>query len=377
MVAARLATAQACLGHDVTIVCYETADDAGTLDFPHPKTGTPPRIERLGPVGSVERIVARRAREALRRIVPECDVVHLHGVWGSALAAAGGVARACGTPYVIVPHGVLDKWALTVKPWKKRLALAVHFRRFVQGASMIHALSLYEAECVREWGFDGRIEIIPNGGFEEEFDPLPEPGRFHAKHPELEGEPFILFLSRLHPVKRLDLLAEAMPHVLEALPRTRLVVVGPDYGAQADFEAQIERLGIADRVHLTGPVWGREKYEAMIDATCFTLPSQHEAFSVAIIEALACYCPVVISESCHFPEVEEADAGEVVPLDVERLAGALVRVLSDEPHRRRMAEHGRRLAIERFTWPRIAERTVALYADLGASRGRGAQVARG
>ena len=366
MVATRLAAAQACLGHDVAILCYESPESGGdTLEFPRPQTGNPLRIERL-PFGRAERFLARRARAALHRIVPEVEVVHIHGVWAPALTAAGAIAESYGKPYVIAPHGVLDPWALSVKAWKKRVGLALHFRRFVDGAAMVHTLSTYERDCVREWGFRGRVEIVPNGIFEEEFEPLPEPGRFYARHPEFEGDPLIVFLSRLHPVKRLDLLAEAMPRVLEQHPRARLVVIGPDYGAQADFEAQIDRLGIRERVHLTGPVWGREKYEALVDATCFTLPSQHEAFSVAIIEALACRCPVVISESCHFPEVEEADAGEVVTLDAGRLGEALCRVLADEPHRRRMAENGRRLAIERFTWPHIAAQTVELYRDLGA-----------
>jgi glycosyltransferase involved in cell wall biosynthesis len=94
---------------------------------------------------------------------------------------------------------------------------------------------------------------------------------------------------------------------------------------------------------------------------CFCLASHHEAFSMAITEALACRLPVVVSRECFFPEVAEVGAGEVVELDADQIAAALVRIARDSELRQRMGEAGRTLVEERFTWPRIAEQTIELY----------------
>ncbi len=88
---------------------------------------------------------------------------------------------------------------------------------------------------------------------------------------------------------------------------------------------------------------------------------------MAITEALACGVPVVISENCHFPEVAEVGAGEVVPLEAGKLAEALRRVLSDSNRRHRMGEAGRALIAARFTWPRIAAVSIAAYRQADAS----------
>ena len=86
-----------------------------------------------------------------------------------------------------------------------------------------------------------------------------------------------------------------------------------------------------------------------------------EGFSVAITEALACGVPVVVTEACHFPEVGQVGAGRVVPLDDEAIAAALVEVMSDQALGAQMGRQGRALIAERFTWQRIAKRTIEAY----------------
>jgi glycosyltransferase involved in cell wall biosynthesis len=76
---------------------------------------------------------------------------------------------------------------------------------------------------------------------------------------------------------------------------------------------------------------------------------------------MACARPVVISAACHFPEVAECGAGEVVSLEVPALAAALDKVLSNPQLANQMGETGRRLVMERFTWPSISKMIIAAY----------------
>ncbi len=74
---------------------------------------------------------------------------------------------------------------------------------------------------------------------------------------------------------------------------------------------------------------------------------------------------MVISEGCHFPEVAECGAGEVVPLGVDTIAAALDQVLAaGREHRRTMGEAGRALVEQNFTWDRVAEMTLHAYASV-------------
>ncbi|MBL8764633.1 MAG: glycosyltransferase [Phycisphaerae bacterium] len=362
----RLAAAQAALEpgpHDVVrtaIATYHEPEARARIEKARSAVpgGDRVPVHSLGPLGRLERFAARGARSRLRDLAREFDLLYMHGVWSPVVPAGAGAARAAGVPYVIRPAGMLDPWSLRQKALKKRIAMVMGYRAMLNGALFMHTLNTDERDLIVPLGLTCPLEVIPNGVFLQELTPLPDPGTFRAGHPEVGSDPFILFLSRLHYKKGLDYLADAFALVVERFPRARLVVAGPDEGARGEFEAQVARLGVAARVHLVGGVYGPDKLAAFVDATCLCLPSRQEGFSVAITEALACGLPAVVSRDCHFPEVGEAGAGEVVALDAREVAEALCRILGDEARRARMSRAGWDLVRTRFTWPSIAARTL-------------------
>jgi glycosyltransferase involved in cell wall biosynthesis len=364
-VALRLATGAAALGHDVTMLSYDVAYEEARKSMLADRATVPDadRVEFdvLPAPGKWERVFARGARRRLREIVPRFDLVQTHDIWEGISRAAVAAARHAGKPLVVLPNGMLDPWSLGQKRWKKRPLLMAGYHRALNRAAFFHALNVDEADGIRAAGFTAPVETIPNGVFPPDFDPLPAPGRFYAAHPELEGKPFILFLSRLHYKKGLDYLAAAFAKIAGRHPQVRLVVAGPDDGAAESFRTAVETAGLTARVHRVGPIYSAARFEALSDAACFCLPSRQEGFSIAILEALACATPVVISKECHFPEVAAAGAGEVVELTADAVAAGLDRVLSDPTSKDRLGAAGRAMVLERYTWPAISNRVVEAY----------------
>lgn len=370
-VALRLAAAQAGLGASATIATYRhpAADERVAKSL-----SVVPGIERVGwvhfppPGGTIEKVLGLRVGEGLRQAILNADVLHLHGVWDTILRVASREAAVARRPYTITPHGMLDPWCLgntPAKRFKKHAALTLAYRAMINGAAFIHVLNRDERDLMAPLGFRPPCEVIPNGVFLDEMANLPASGAFRAAHPELGQDPFILFLSRVHHKKGLDYLVDAFASVLKSRAQTRLVVAGPDDGALQPMLAQARSLGVHERVHAVGPLYGRDKLSAFVDAAVFCLPSRQEGFSMAVTEALACGVPAVISDQCHFPEVAEAGAGLVTPLDAGAVAMALLELLKDDARRGSMGRAGAALVRERYTWPAIARQSLDAYARHG------------
>lgn len=370
LIALRTAAAQALRGHGADLLSYDFdsvnepgADRAADLSLTR---GTFPGGDLVGlkPVrasGRRERLFASAASRDAGAIIRDYDFVHLNGVWSPMLAAVAAQAHGAGIPYCVTIHGMLHPWSLSQGRLKKRVALRLRYRRMLDRAAFLQLGNRHEQMQIAALGLKAPVEIVPNGVFMEIYNNLPPRDAFHAEHPELGGQPYILFLSRLHYKKGLDILAEAFAHVASRVPNVRLVVAGPDDGDGAGFAARVKALGVGERVHVTGPLFNEQKFKALSGAACFCLPSRQEGFSVAITEAMASGLACVVSEDCFYPEVAEVGAGEVVPLDPRAVGDALVRVLTAK-NRSAMGENGRRLVRERFTWHAVAARTLDLYA---------------
>jgi glycosyltransferase involved in cell wall biosynthesis len=358
----RLAAALAREGAQVTLYSQERsgreADIVATLQ------GIP-GIESVHRVSEVcdsrgARLTGWPARDFLRRSGSNFDLVHIHGLWRPSLREILRESYEHSCPYVITPHGMLARWSLAQKPLRKKIALAVSWRKLIRRASFVHALTLAEARDFSALGIGCPVEVVPNGFFLEELGELPAPGSFHVDHPELRGQRFILFLGRLHYVKRVDWLVRAFAKLAAVDAEVRLVLAGPDCGTRPDVEREAKSLGLDGRIHLVGPLYGRQKYAALVDACCFCQPSVYETFSMSILEAMACGLPPVITRGCNFDEVETSGAGLVVDSEVE-LGNALRKFCTDADACSSAAAKARELVIAKYTWPVVARQMLVTY----------------
>ncbi|WP_137134370.1 glycosyltransferase [Rhizobium sp. FKY42] len=362
-VAMRIAAAQCGLGLQVHIVSY--GSPAVQRQVREIGLGIPNfssiQFHVLPDPGRIERLLCIEGQRVLRQVLEGASFLHIHGVWEPILVYGSKLAKAKGISYCVCPAGMLDHWSLQQKSWKKWLALRLCHRKMLNEAAFLHLLNIDEVNAIQPMGLRSARLVIPNGVFKEEFDPLPEEGLFKKAMCLPPERGYILFLSRLHIKKGPDILAMAFAAICDSFPNIDLVIAGPDGGAEGDIMDLIEKLDIDHRVHLVGPIYGEMKIRAMVDANCFCLPSRQEGFSMAITEALACGTPVVITDQRHFPEVGSANAGLIVSLEPAEVAKALAVMLNNAMQAKSMGSNGRRLILENYTWPAIADATLRGY----------------
>ena len=177
-------------------------------------------------------------------------------------------------------------------------------------------------------------------------------------------EPFVLYAGTLEPRKNLSRLVRAFALVLESNPDLphRLVLAGGSWG---DHHREIEEVarhaGLPlDRLLLTGYVSNPQVNALMSACRVFVYVSLYEGFGLPPLEAMVCGAPVIVSNTSSLPEVVGNAGFTVDPLDEAALAGAILRVLSDETENRRRREESFAHAAN-FCWTTTAELTLRSY----------------
>lgn len=309
-------------------------------------------------VQSPSLLVSLSMRSWLCQRICEFDVVHIHGLYRFPPTYAARCARRLHVPYIIRPHGSLDPY-LYGRGSRSLMLKRLYERWFdwpnLNAASAIHYTT--EDERVRAGPFRFRAPsfVVPNGLDWARFCNLPARGAFRARI-GIGDAPLVLFLSRLNFKKGLDLLVPAFAAVRRVYPDAVLAIVGPDsedYGRKV--RSWVAEHQLQQCVRFVDALTGGAVLEAYVDADVFALPSYTENFGMVVAEALACECPVVISDQVNIHgDVTSAGAGLVTRCDAKEVTSALTALLRDPTRRAAMGAAGRQLVRRKWTWDVVA-----------------------
>jgi len=294
---------------------------------------------------SFSSVVATELRDA--------GVLHIHGLWNAAVWSAAAAARHQQRPYVLSPRGMLAPAALAHDAWRKRLAYRLADRRVIRDAARLHATSQLEFDELTRLTDPDRVVFVPNGV------ELPRVGVSH------ERAPLVLFLGRIHPIKRLDLLADAFGRVLQQHADAHLVIAGPD---EDGHRAQVAPLftPFGDAVTWTGRVDETGKRELLNAAAVLVMCSDAESFGMSVAEAMAAGTPVVVTRTCPWRDVESHRTGFWVEQTPDAVAAGVNAVLSDPSTAREMGCRGRSLVASQYSWPHAASALINQYQAIAA-----------
>jgi glycosyltransferase involved in cell wall biosynthesis len=169
------------------------------------------------------------------------------------------------------------------------------------------------------------VRVIPNPIDLDEFNAPALRGDFRRRFglPDAAVAPVVMFLGKLTPRKRVDVLARAFAQLQR--PNAWLVIAGNDMGTGGDTRRLVRTLGLEARTVFTGLLRGQKRLEALADADVVVYPSQDEIFGLVPLEALLSGTPVIVAGDSGCGEiVRQVGGGQVVPPgDVDALARAI------------------------------------------------------
>jgi glycosyltransferase involved in cell wall biosynthesis len=297
------------------------------------------RLHALGP-GKFGYAHAPRLYPWLLENLGRFDAVVVHGLWlWPSIAALRALKKSIGSKprFFLMPHGMLDPW-FQRDPSRRLKAVRNFFywwlveRHVVNGADALLLTCEEELRLARQTfgGYHPRREINVGYGIPEP-PPFTESMRtaFLERVPGLGGRPYVLFLGRIHPKKGVDLLVNAYLQILKT-DFPDLVIAGP--GWDSEFGRRVAAaVGEHPKIHRVGMLEGEAKWGALYGCDAFVLPSHQENFGIAVVEALACNKPVLISNKVNiWREIAEDGAGVVEEDLVEGTARMLQRFVEGE-----------------------------------------------
>jgi glycosyltransferase involved in cell wall biosynthesis len=292
---------------------------------------------------------ARGLRAALRTAAVNADVVHVHGLWNVTSWSGAACARAARRPYVISPRGMLQPEAMRRNRELKTLAYWGIERTNLQSAALLHATSEAERRELARCG--PPVCVVPNGVTSVCAKP-DAIGALRKAAGVCENDTVVACLGRLHPIKRLDLLADAFAIVHRTHPSAKLLIAGPDEGG---YRSRVEPLfaPVSTATRWVGPLDSEQVAALFAISRVLVQCSDSESFGMSIAEGLTSGVPVVATKGSAWTDLHAIECGYSVAHDAAAIADGIARVLdaTDAAMMRRRASDWAR---QTFAWDSVA-----------------------
>jgi glycosyltransferase involved in cell wall biosynthesis len=276
------------------------------------------------------------------------DIVHINGIWSPQNWAFQKVAQELGIKVILSPHGMLEPWILANNPWKKKLGLFLYQKKAIQKVNCLHATAQMEEVNIKALGFKKPIYIIPNG-----ID-LSDVKEIKVNY----GTRKMVFISRIHPKKGIELLLEAWRNSNTA--GWTLEIAGN--GNENYVEKLIQSANDLKNVSFVGAKYGEAKWDFLRSADVMILPTHSENFGIVVAEALAVGVPVITTQGTPWKDLEIHRCGWWINLSVSNLEKIIAKATSKSVDElEKMGGNGRKLVAEKYEIKVVTSEIIKLY----------------
>lgn len=234
---------------------------------------------------------------------------------------------------------------------------------YCKKASAISSVSKITADdMVKFIRFDAKKIFVVHSAIDPRFKPITDESRLsNIRNKYNLPERYILFVGNLYPGKNFRNIVKAFKRIKNEIGfPVKLVSVGSlRWKYEKDFR-EIEVLGLKNDILFTGWIEQEELPALYHLADLFLFPSLYEGFGIPIVEAMACGCPVVTSDTGSCPEVAGSAAKLVDPKNFNDIADGVIDILTNNILRKKMIAQGL-VEAKQFSWDKAARETLKIF----------------
>jgi glycosyltransferase involved in cell wall biosynthesis len=304
-----------------------------------------------------------QAQDALHQLAKEFDIIHSHGMWMFPNVYARQAAVQNNLPFVLSTHGMVESWSLNYSRVRKKLAWNLYEKQNLKQATLFHATSKIERHSLQSLNLKQPIATIPLGvKFPSVSDRINRTVLIE-RFPQLHNKKWLLFLSRIHPKKGLEILIKVWADLINIFPDWHLIIAGSDsIGYQVKIVKLVESLGINKYVTFTGMLVDIYREAALANADLFVLPTYSENFGIVVAESLARGVPVITTKEAPWQDLQTYRCGWWIDCTSQALTEALIAGINmSSEERQNMGKRGEQLVVNRYSWNAVAEKMEHVY----------------
>jgi glycosyltransferase involved in cell wall biosynthesis len=348
-------------GHKVTLLTCEQGDAPASWNGSDPAL---PRVVLINQPDIHNEPIKGEHLPLMKQEVAACDILHVHGVWNYSNVQMARLATKAGKPYVLSLRGMLDDWSMEQKALKKRVFHFLIYKKILEKAAAVHCTAQAELDQSKKWFPRGNGVVIANMLDLNPFRTPPGPGLAREKfEPLRNGRPNVLFLSRLHYKKGVEILVQAAARLRDEKFDCNVLLAGtgdPDYTSK--MQELVGELNLEDRVFFTGHVGGPLKVSLYEACDLFALPTSQENFGFVFPEALASGTPVITTKGVDiWGELLGGGASSIIDRTPEAFAAEIKAILTDKARFEKMKAAAKPFVFAEYDEKRLMDQFEGLY----------------
>ena len=287
----------------------------------------------------------------------EIDIIHFHMIWFIDKNIIAGTIKKCNIPIVITTHGTYSK--PHARTGKRLFAKMFYEVKYLNNATEIHALQPDETYGNYKYGVRVPQFVVPNGIEKNE---IPQIRNAELKK-QYNDKIVLLWVGVFRGDKNLEQLLEAVSMVpADIRSNILLVLAGPDNkNNKAKLKELATNLGIAEQVIFKDAVYNQEKYDLLESADVYIMPSLSEGMSMAILDALACGKPCILTKQCGMEYYLAKDFFFMCEPFAQDIKRAICEMYE---HKDRLGEMGRnslKMINDCFNWEQVTREMIKNY----------------
>ena len=351
-------------GHDVTVVTYR---DGNAPYFEDDKGVKVYRVDNymINPNNFIDWVMQLNfcMVSKVNEIISEqggFDVIHAHD-WLVAYSAKT-IKNSYNIPIVSTIHATEAGRNSGIHDEQQRYINDTEWMLTYESAEVIVNSNYMKNELQRLFGLPyEKINVIPNGVNLSLFNGIERDYNFRRRF-AMDNEKIILFMGRLVYEKGIQHLISAMPKILEGYRDSKLIICGKG-GMEEELKAQVERMGIANKVYFAGYMNGKDVQRMYKAADVAVFPSTYEPFGIVALEAMLSENPIVVSDIGGLNEIVEHRVNGMKAYcgNPNSIADSILEVLYDHKLCAEITKKAKNKVRNYYNWSKIAQDTHFTY----------------